>query len=65
MRVLKATEENGLLIARVEFPDGMTQTVRLPAAGCQKGHIYAEAVRLRKEQEQRDKKHTDRTDLLG
>jgi len=65
MRVLKATEENGLLTARVEFPDGMTQTVILPAEGCERGHIFAKAVNLRKEQEKRDHEYQERPDLVG
>lgn len=68
MRILAAENDQGRnrVVARVEFPDGMTQTVILPLSGnVTRLRIISEAQRLRQEQEGRDRAHAVRSDLLG
>lgn len=67
MKVLAAHEDaEGRLVARVEFDDGMTQTVIFPTGvGVTRGQIVSEAQRRRRLTERDGRMGGDRQDLVG
>ena len=63
MKILQAHEEGEQIEATVEFPDGFTQSVRVPY-WANKANIKDEAKRLRKQVEDREKLKKPRPDLM-
>lgn len=64
MKILQAHEEGDQIEATVEFPDGFTQSVRVPIWAT-KQNIKDEAKRIRKQIEDRETKKVKRPDLEG
>lgn len=64
MKIVEATETDGHITAKVRFPDGLEQSVQLPA-WASKQNIKDEAQRLRTDAESRNARARSREDLLG
>ncbi len=62
MKVVQAHEQDDHIEATVEFPDGYTQSVHVPAWAT-KQNIKDEAQRLRTQVENREKNKKSRADL--